>query len=307
MSRVRVGMIGYNEGNGHPYSFSAIINGYNESAFPECPYPVINDYLKARGPADFGVHDFHVTHVWTPDPAISKSISNYANIGSVVEDYREMVGKVDAVIIARDDPESHREIATQFLPSGTKLFIDKPLCSKRGDLAFFSKYLESGQIMSCSGLRYYPLIQNRFNGTLQTEEILFCHCTAPVEWFRYGIHALEGVYPLFESRITSVQNIGEVGNEVVRVNFASGKYVIVQVVSGIGGGIRCTIFLEKKDPIYLHFNDNFSCFKAQLVQFWDFVVNGEKSIAPGETINIVEALIAGDESRSSRMSVELKN
>ena len=26
---LKIGMIGYNEGNGHPYSYSAIFNGYN--------------------------------------------------------------------------------------------------------------------------------------------------------------------------------------------------------------------------------------------------------------------------------------
>jgi len=27
---LKIGMIGYNDGNGHPYSYSAIFNGYNK-------------------------------------------------------------------------------------------------------------------------------------------------------------------------------------------------------------------------------------------------------------------------------------
>ena len=37
-----------NEGNGHPYSFSAIFNGYNEEAINECPYSAIKQYLPAH-------------------------------------------------------------------------------------------------------------------------------------------------------------------------------------------------------------------------------------------------------------------
>ena len=39
-------MIGYNEGNGHPYSYSAIFNGYNrKELLKKCPYPIIKKYL----------------------------------------------------------------------------------------------------------------------------------------------------------------------------------------------------------------------------------------------------------------------
>ena len=32
VASVRVGMIGLSEGNGHPFSFSAILNGYDDAA-----------------------------------------------------------------------------------------------------------------------------------------------------------------------------------------------------------------------------------------------------------------------------------
>ena len=44
---LRFGIIGLNEGNGHPYSFSAIFNGYDESRLEECPYAAIRAYLPA--------------------------------------------------------------------------------------------------------------------------------------------------------------------------------------------------------------------------------------------------------------------
>ena len=44
-----LGVMGMSEGNGHPYSWSAIINGdYDEKAMADCSYPVIPAYLKAN-------------------------------------------------------------------------------------------------------------------------------------------------------------------------------------------------------------------------------------------------------------------
>ena len=43
---LKVGIIGYNNGNGHPYSYSAIFNGFNKKELlKNCPYPIIQKYL----------------------------------------------------------------------------------------------------------------------------------------------------------------------------------------------------------------------------------------------------------------------
>ena len=43
---MKLGIIGISEGNGHPYSWSAIINGYNKKKMEECKYESIPSYLK---------------------------------------------------------------------------------------------------------------------------------------------------------------------------------------------------------------------------------------------------------------------
>lgn len=46
---IKVGIIGlHNKDNGHPFSFSAIINGYDKKNFKSSPYKVILDYLEKR-------------------------------------------------------------------------------------------------------------------------------------------------------------------------------------------------------------------------------------------------------------------
>ena len=48
MEDIKIGIIGMSHGNGHPYSWSAIVNGYDHEYMKDCPFPVIQDYLKKQ-------------------------------------------------------------------------------------------------------------------------------------------------------------------------------------------------------------------------------------------------------------------
>jgi len=62
---IRLGVIGMTEGNGHPYSWSAILNGYDRARMTaECPFPGIPGYLNLQPPEAFGIADARVTHVF---------------------------------------------------------------------------------------------------------------------------------------------------------------------------------------------------------------------------------------------------
>ena len=43
---IKTGMIGISSGNGHPYSWSAIVNGYDEIEIKKCRFKVIPNYLR---------------------------------------------------------------------------------------------------------------------------------------------------------------------------------------------------------------------------------------------------------------------
>ncbi len=47
-SFLRLGIIGVSEGNGHPYSWSSIFNGFDRKELKKCPYPTIIEYLKKK-------------------------------------------------------------------------------------------------------------------------------------------------------------------------------------------------------------------------------------------------------------------
>lgn len=55
-----------------------------------------------------------ITHVWTQSKAESEKISKATHIKNICDNYEDMIGEVDAVIIARDDYKLHCEMAKPF-------------------------------------------------------------------------------------------------------------------------------------------------------------------------------------------------
>ena len=147
----KLGIIGMSPGNGHPYSWSAICNGYNKEAIEKCGFPAISRYLCEKNfPSDF-IDNAFVTHVWTQDYSRSCHIALASNIRNVVTDFRDLIGEVDAILLARDDSENHLYYARPFLEAGMPIYIDKPLAlsvdraKEIMDLQVFP-----GQLFSCS-------------------------------------------------------------------------------------------------------------------------------------------------------------
>lgn len=291
-------MIGYNEGNGHPYSFSAIVNGYNPEQMALSPYPVILNYLKQRNPFEFGIYNLSIDYIWTPDAHISQSISKSCYIPNIAENYLDFVDEIDAVIIARDDAECHREIAEPFLNKGKFVFIDKPLCTTLSDLEYFIPFLEIGMLMSCSGFRFHPLYLNKPFLAETREKIICGTAVTTVDWFKYGIHVLEGLQPVMNDRIVSVQNIGTLNNDIVLLNYANGKNAIV-LRDNMIKGFYTDFYTTDGTTIKIKYDDNFSYFRNLLFTFHDFITQKQHLYHFQETINLIKALIASVESKNN--------
>jgi len=128
MKPLKLGVIGLSTGNGHPYSWSAIFNGYDPITMEECGFQVIPRYLeKQQFPKD-AIMEANVTHVWTQDIVLSNHLATAAHIANVVQHPEEMIGQVDGILLARDDSETHYELAAPFLKAGLPVYIDKPVC-----------------------------------------------------------------------------------------------------------------------------------------------------------------------------------
>src|SRR4051812_41052742 len=102
-NQIRLAMLGMVDGNGHPFSWSAIINGeYDADLMAKCGYPVIPQYLAAEPKSALGIEGVRVTHVWCDDPHDAEKVAGAAKIPSVVSRATDVIGHVDAVVIPTD-------------------------------------------------------------------------------------------------------------------------------------------------------------------------------------------------------------
>lgn len=285
-----LGIIGLSPGNGHPYSWSAIFNGYNKEKMAKCPFPTIPEYLGEQDPDTMCIEDANVTHIWTQEKKISKDIAEASLIENVVENITDLIGKVDAVILARDDGENHLKMAKPFIEKGVPILIDKPLTDNAEDLKEFIRYYEEGRpIMSCSSMRYADSIL-KLKGKLG--HILTANAVTPKHWRTYGIHIIEGIYAMMGGGIESVQNIGCDGEEIVHLHYADGKHAILQSFKKISSNIHFAFYGENNSEI-VTYTGAFSSFKNMLIDFVKMLKSRKPSFDWSETVEMAKIVIAG--------------
>jgi hypothetical protein len=287
---MKVGVIGFSEGNGHPFSFSAIVNGYDASAFAGAGWPVIDNYLRQQHAADFGFGEARVTHAWTQDPELTQRLCRSCRIETPCASAEELTASVDAVIIARDDWESHWQLAGPALERGLPVFVDKPLTLDKGELARFRPYLESGRLMSCSGLRYAPELDALRSGAMaeQLGELRLVSATVLNGMAKYGIHMIEAVVGLGLVADGPVR-IERLTGPFEAARFIPGQGPIVEVncLGAVGRTFRLSVF-GTKGHAHFDLHSNFASFRRCLFEFLEMARSGRPWIAPRETLRILD-------------------
>ena len=290
---LRLGILGLSEGNGHPYSWAAIVNGFDREAMALCPFPVIPQYLGERDAADFGISDARVTHIWTQDMEMSEHVAKASKIGTVVLDITDMIGKIDALLLARDDGENHLTMAAPFLDADIPVFIDKPLADNAADLAAFKeRHAQGRRIMSSSCFRYCKELID-----LSDDASRFTYATgfSPKYWRTYGIHVLEGIRAVMGGGIEAVRDAGTEGRAQVQLRWTDGREALLEVIAGVAGPIAFQ-FHGKDNWVRVDSFDTFSMFKAQLADFIKFVETGAPPFPMEETLELVSVVVAARES-----------
>jgi predicted dehydrogenase len=275
---LRLGVIGLSPGNGHPYSWSAIFNGYNTQAMEECEFPAIPRYLEKQNfPAD-QIQEAKVTHIWTQDPILSQKVAQASLIPHVVNHYTDLIGSVDAVLLARDDAENHLQYATPFLQAGLPIYIDKPLAltvAYAKSLLALQQY--PGQLFSCSALRYATELQLTPGDRDILGDIRYVHATVPKDWNKYAIHIIDPVLKLLGDQSTFSTP------QIIRSQYITSLHALhdsgAQIHISAMGDTPVPIVIDiagSKGFIQLRFQNTFMAFKNSLA---DFVAGiAEKSI-----------------------------
>lgn len=297
-------MLGISEGNGHPFSFSAIINGYDRAAFEVAGWPVILSYLERQPDTAFGFRNTRVTHAWTQDPDVTAKLCAACRIDHAVDRPEAMLGAVDAVIIGRDDWEQHAALAMPFLERGVPVFVDKPLTLDADELARFRPYLENGTLMSTSGLRYAAEL-DELRGKMSavgTPRLVAATVLNGIE--KYGIHMLDAVAGLGFPKPVSVTRLNA-RFEAFSLVLADGTAMTLNCLGNVGKTLHLSVFCDKGHA-HVDLHDNFSAFARTLGHFVKMVETRNPPIPPGQIVDTMN-LIRSAKNLAPGETVKLAN
>lgn len=288
-------MIGLSPGNGHPYSWSAIFNGYDPAAMEECGFPVIPRYLEEQKFPQDTIAEAEVTHVWTQDVNLSTHIAKTTHIENVVRNLRDFIGNVDAILLARDDAETHLEIARPFLEAGLPIYIDKPLALsvvEAEQLIALQQY--SGQLFSCSALRYAPELQLEAGQKKEIGEIRSIQAFVPKDWDKYSVHIIEPLLQLIPSRGEIIRSSSwRIADRVsLMVEFAGGVDAQIHVCGKAGAPLGFRV-IGADGWCDLFFKDTFRAFRNALQDFVHGIICRDVRTSPEQMLEVVELIELG--------------
>lgn len=296
---LRIGILGMTEGNGHPYSWSAMFNGYDWDYMKDCPFPVIPDYLSKQPPHTFGIPGAAITCICCTGFAErdeAERIARAAKIPEVLDDPCDMIGKVDAVIVATDVGDEHVERCRPFIEAGIPMFIDKPLINNEDDLRTFINWRQNGaHFITSSSMRYCKEYEPFYANHYELGELMYICSPMAKKYETYGIHALESMYPLLGEGFESVQNTGTYERTVVHIKHKSGCNV--NIIQGIGMAGAGMLVIGSKGSRYLTCGDSYYAFKKQLDLFVHWLRTGEEPFPFAQSVELMKMIVAGIRSR----------
>jgi len=275
---IKLGVIGLSTGNGHPYSWSAIFNGYNHKFMKDCGYPTIPEYLEKESWPEARILEAEVTSIWTQDKTLSEKIAKASLIKHVSSNLTELEQRVDAVLLARDDAENHLEFALQFLKVGKPIYIDKPIALSISSLnELYNHQQYEGQIFTCSALRYSPELFLTIENRKEIGEIVSISSSIPNSWKKYSVHIIEPVLAMLSSsdnpkRIERVSDAKDIST--LKGEWESGIETSFSTLGNVKEPISIKV-VGLNGEIELIFENTFTAFKNALQDFVNGITDGD--------------------------------
>jgi predicted dehydrogenase len=230
--------------------------------------------------------DVELKYVWGETDAFAKSAMEKGNIPNQVKDPKEMLGKIDALIVDHRHPKFHLESATPFVEKGIPTFIDKPFCYRAAE---GKEFLQMAKRVGTPVTSYSSVAQTAatFDMIEQIKTMgkisqVIRTGTADLDSeyggiFFYGVHIVEPLMFMFGEDIHEVRmnRNGKFGNASLK--FSSGLFA--------------TLFFKEKAygwETFVETNDKLVELKSRV----------EETNPPKNYVDMVEMFRTGKEPRS---------
>jgi len=174
-----------------------------------------------------------VTHLWGETDEFARKTAEAGKIPNIVKDPKEMLGKIDALIVDHRHAKYHLEAATPFVKAGIPTFIDKPFCYRVEEgKAFLTMARKAGTpITSFSSIAQSVCTYDIKQQLASMGEINHVVRYGPVDLdsefggvFFYGVHILQPLMFMFGEDIQRVKITREGKKGSASLVFKSGLY-----------------------------------------------------------------------------------
>lgn len=295
---LKIGILGMTEGNGHPYSWSAMFNDYNPEYMKKCPFAGIPEYLVKQPKYTIGIPGAHITHVCCDNRVDTEDVARCSLIPNVLEKPEDMIEQVDAVIVATDIGSEHTKRCRPFIEADIPMLIDKPMVDNEKDLQLFTKLHYQGyHFISSSSMRYTKELEPYYKNHYEMGKLMYICQPMCNKWENYGIHALEGVFPLLGPGFISIQNTGTYERNIIHITHKSGCDVNIPLSAGMYGAFGNTLLVGSISSVAVRGQDPYYSFKKQLDKFVHWLRTGEEPQPFEHTQELMKMVIGGIRSR----------
>lgn len=196
-----------------------------------------------------------VEYVWGETEEFAKTAMEKGGIPAMVKDPKEMLGKIDALIVDHRHPKYHLEAATPFVKAKVPTFIDKPFCYRVDE---GKKFLEMARRIGTPVSSYSTIAHSTETLDIRTQletagDIHHVVSYGPVDinskWggvFFYGVHLVEPLMYIFGEDIQKVRVTRNGDNATADLAFGNGMLATLIFLNQV---YKFDIYAETKDGI----------------------------------------------------------
>ena len=174
-----------------------------------------------------------VTHIWGETDEFARKAAEAGKIPNIVKEQKEMLGKIDALIVDHRHAKYHLEAATPFVKAGIPTFVDKPFCYRVEE---GKKFLEMAREVGTPVTSFSSIAQSVCTYDIKEQiksmgEINHVVRFGPLDLdspyggvFFYGVHLLQPLMFMFGEDIQRVKITRDGKKGSASLVFKSGLY-----------------------------------------------------------------------------------
>lgn len=261
--------------------------------------------------------DMQVVGVYSEEASAAEKLNEKFGV-SVMENFDDLVGQVDGVIITARHGDNHLKYALPYIESGVPMFIDKPITASETDIIELMKRLKASKVKFCGGssLKQDDIVRQlaKARDSVENGKTIGGFVRAPYSkenayggFSFYAQHLVEIVCEIFGRFPLSV--VATENENTINTIFNFEDFSCCGLFAN-GNYLYYASLMTEKTAISHTIPDSSEWFYRELAEFHDLLSGGDQKVsaeefaAPVFIINAIErSLKSGKEERVKRLEI----